>query len=191
MYIYSPCEPQAVPAQGSLDYNQPPVYDPAKWDSPIGICGNCRQCPRVWKMEVPLGYGDPSYSGTFYFRRAFEPLSLGFLGWVFANCKWDTEFAWGAGCPITGANRSFVEDPAYYWNYVMGFSSDGPQPEWYIQTPIFRGPSNSNFQSVYRFNQTLNRWNCLGANTFDYFDTIGSHPWFYVPPTLTITPYYA
>lgn len=190
MYIYNPSEPAGVPVQPGPDIREPYVFNSTSIFT-LGRCGNCAACPKVWHLNVPLGFGEPYFAGDWYLKR--NPYFYGNdTRYPFENCSWESENIWGSYCPINGANPLKDDLFADTSGWVLSFHFDSSLQgfNWYLRSPIYVGPSDDVYCSVWQFALPLLEWRCLQANTFLYAARVAEFDWPYVVDALVLTPFY-
>jgi len=201
LYIYTPGEPAGVPYQPGPDIDQPYLFNAVNVRS-RGRCGACKACPRVWHLLVPTGYGagQSTWAGNYYLRRTPYEYANSLSDFVEINCSWNSRTAWGSPnyCPISDANHNdFIPggaDDPHGW--VLAFlerlpSTDNSFPTWYLRTPIHDAGSSQLQGSWYYISPPANRFRCLQFNEFTYYGKAAEFDFPYLPPSLTITPFYA
>lgn len=190
MYVYTPYEPQANPTQGG------PTPDIGRFFldlSTHGLCGNSVRCPRVWKMTLSGGYGPIDYEGDYYLRRNPYRADSLTTNYRYVLCSWESGLIWGPdGCPIHGANTLAGDgsESVHGWTLSFEYIPEGGGYGWYLRTP-YHDDGFTSVQSLYKAQLSINEWNSLGANVFDYHTVLAAFDYYYLPPTITIEPFYA
>lgn len=187
IYVYTPGNPQAVPVQPfpNVFYPDiPPELLPAVDFYTQGRCGSCRNCPKYWRLDVPVfvAPGVEDYAGTVYLeRRPYlrvgpEPVLRS------GKCYWEQT----GNCPVHLANN--YRGP-FGDGWVLVFQlRDGPGAEydWKLYTPLEIGLA----RSVYTADNLVPLFNCLSPQTFRLTGNVEEFAFPYTPERLTITPVY-
>ena len=191
-WLYNPPEPTGQPTS-------PGPFDPSLLGINLnsgfsstdlftrGRCGNCKACPPMWRMVVPILPGNPysaDYAGVVYFRRVPYEYAGVFTGYFQSKCSWGSTL----NEPIHDANpyQGPLNDG---WAVTFEYNLEQDRYTWSLYSPTEIATVGGEYGGTRWVH--YGQFFCLAENVFQRFDNGGSpHPFPYVPELLTLTPFY-